>query len=571
MIANKQTASASSDTIMEWHSINWQKCHKNVRRLQARIVKATQEQRWNKVKALQHLLTCSFSGKSLAVKRVTENQGKRTSGVDKEIWHTPVAKSRAIMSLRKRGYRPRPLKRVYIPKPNGKKRPLSIPTMKDRAMQALYLLALDPVAETIADGNSYGFRKGRSTADAIEQCFKTLAKGYSPKWVLEADIKGCFDNINHDWLLANIPLNKEILGKWLRAGIIEQGSLYPTELGTPQGGIISPTLANLTLDGLERLLKAIPIIKTSEGRKRPAVNLIRYADDFIVTGRSKELLERTAMPIIKSFLAERGLELSEEKTKITRIEEGFDFLGQNIRKYDGKLLVKPSSKSVKSLLGKVRKLVKKHRASSQSVVIKSLNPIIRGWANYHRHVVSKEVFDKVGHEIWKAVWRWAKRRHPKKGLRWVKKRYFRTIGGNNWCFACEIEDGKNTGGKKLIYLFHPGYVPIKRHVKIRCDANPYDPEWEMYFEKRLSIKMQNSLGKKDRLMALWKKQKGKCPACNQGITPETGWHIHHIVRKAKGGTDEQSNLIVLHPNCHMQIHHRSKSHSRFHNRGLIEA
>src|SRR6266849_3415300 len=313
-----------------WDGINWADVQRHVRRLQTRIVKATQAGRHNKAKALQWLLTHSFSGKALAVKRVTENKGKNTPGVDKVTWKTPRAKTNAMASLKRRGYSPLPLRRVLIPKKNGKTRPLGIPVMKCRAMQALYLLALDPVAETLADPNSYGFRPGRSTADAIEECFGMLAKRASPQWILEGDIKGCFDAISHGWLLSHIPLEKVTLRKWLKAGYMEGRVLHPTEEGTPQGGIISPVLANMTLDGLEALLRKTFLHNTKrEGRYYNAqVNLIRYADDFVITGRSKELLEEEVKPLVEQFMRERGLELSPEKTVITHIEEGFDFLGQ---------------------------------------------------------------------------------------------------------------------------------------------------------------------------------------------------------------------------------------------------
>ena len=244
---------ASSGNEMLWDQLDWPRHQRHVRRLQARIVKATQEGRWNKVKALQWLLTHSFSGKALAVKRVTENKGKRTPGVDRLIWRTPKAKLKAIETLKCRGYRPQPLRRVYIPKANGKQRPLGIPTMKDRAMQALYLLALEPIAETTAAPNSYGFRPKRSTADAVQQCFIALVGRNAAEWVLEGDIKGCFDHISHDWMLRHVRMDKRILQKWLKSGYVDNRTLYPTDEGTPQGGIISPTLANLTLDGLEAL------------------------------------------------------------------------------------------------------------------------------------------------------------------------------------------------------------------------------------------------------------------------------------------------------------------------------
>jgi len=438
-VKHKSTC-APSERSVDWHSIDWVKCHANVRRLQRRIVKATQQGRWGKVKALQRLLTTSFSGKALAVKRVTENQGKRTPGVDKETWSTPKDKSKGLLSLKRHGYRPSPLRRVYIPKANGKKRPLGIPTIKDRAMQALYLLALEPIAETLADPNSYGFRPGRSTADATQQCFQTLAKADRAQWILEGDIKGCFDNISHEWLLANIPTDKTILKKWLKSGFLENQIWYDSYSGTPQGGIISPVLANLTLDGLETLLKRhFPKEIWHHGKRHyPKVNLIRYADDFVITGESRELLEYQVKPILESFLAERGLSLSPEKTVITPVSDGFDFLGQNVRKYHGKLLIKPSKKSVKSLLHRVRSLLKKHQMAKQEVVINVLNPIIRGWALYHRHVVAKEVFSKVDHWIWQAIWNWACFRHPNKGRRWIMKKYFHSSGNRNWVFRANI-------------------------------------------------------------------------------------------------------------------------------------
>src|ERR1043166_8745 len=302
---------ASSGKATHWHQIDWLKCERQARRLQARIVKATREGRWGKVKTLQRLLTHSFSGKALAVKRVTENQGKRTPGVDGVRWTTPATRLKALGSLHHRGYRPLPLRRVYIPKANGKQRPLGIPTMKDRAMQALYLLALAPVAETTADPNSYGFRRERSTADALNQCFNTLCRGCSAAWILEGDIKGCFEHISHDWMLQHVPTDKGVLQKWLKAGYVENRNRFPTEAGTPQGGIISPTLANLTLDGLEQLLaQHFPNQKWQDGKRwRPKVNLVRYADDFIIIGHSQELLEKEVRPLVVQFLKDRGLAL----------------------------------------------------------------------------------------------------------------------------------------------------------------------------------------------------------------------------------------------------------------------
>ncbi|MFL5667496.1 MAG: group II intron reverse transcriptase/maturase [Ktedonobacteraceae bacterium] len=536
--------------VTDWHAIDWQSATHNVRRLQARIVKATQEKRWGKVKALQRLLTHSFSGKALAVRRVTENQGKNTPGVDKVIWNTPQKKINAIYSLRQRDYHPQPLRRIYIPKKNGKKRALGIPVMKCRAMQALYLLALDPVAETTADLNSYGFRPQRSAADAIEQCFTALGNLQTAQWILEGDIKACFDGISHEWLLTHIPMEKAILRKWLKSGYMEENVLYPTEEGTPQGGIISPVLANMTLDGLERRLRE-HYPKTTVKGIAAKVNFVRYADDFIVTAASKELLEQEIKPLIEAFMRERGLELSSEKTCVTHIADGFDFLGQNVRKYktgkQHKLLIKPAQKNVHAHLEKIRDIIKKNQTLSAGRLILLLNPIIRGWAQYHQHVVSADVFRDVDDAIYRRLRQWMKRRHPKKSHRWITKKYFTTVEGNNWVFSGEVNG-------QVVHLADTASVPIKRHAKVKAQANPYDPAWEPYYEKRLDAHIVDTFKGKHWLSRLWKEQNGCCPICQQKITKITGWHSHHIEWRSKGGPDTAENRVLLHPTCHQQVH-----------------
>jgi RNA-directed DNA polymerase len=550
-----RVAGAASHDILDWHAIDWRQVNQTVRRLQTRIVKAIQDGRWGRVRALQHLLTHSFSAKALAVRRVTENQGKRTPGVDQVTWDTPAQKATAITTLRQRGYRAQPLRRVYIAKSNGKRRGLGIPTMRDRAIQALYLLALDPIAETRADPNSYGFRTHRAPADAIEQCFTVLAKKASPQWVLEGDIRACFDEISHSWLLAHVPMDKAMLRKWLKAGYMERNVLHPTEAGTPQGGICSPVIANLALDGLEARLRTAFPRKVWNGYTQvsPKVNLIRLADDFVITGATKALLEDEAKPLVEAFLRERGLTLSPEKTVITHITEGFDFLGQHIRKYHGKLLIKPSAKSIKTVLRNVRSVIKGNKSAAAGTLICHLNPIIRGWAMYHRHVVSSKTFQSVDHAIFQALWRWAKRRHSNKGARWVKARYFRTIGDRHWVFSGEVRGPK--GQPQAVRLFTAHSLPITRHTKINSEVNPYDPQWELYLETRLGRRMAASLKGRRTLLNLWKRQHGRCPRCGEAITPTTGWHNHHQVWRSHGGSDTADNRVLLHPTCHNQVHH----------------
>jgi RNA-directed DNA polymerase len=553
--ASDPSVGATADMPLAWHQINWRQAERTVRRLQARIAQATQEGKWSKVKALQRLLTHSLSGKALAVRRVTENTGKRTPGVDGETWKTPEQKAAAIHTLKQRGYHPYPLRRVYIPKSNGAQRPLSIPTLRDRAMQALYLLALEPVAETTADPNSYGFRRGRSTADAIEACFIALCRNDRAQWILEGDIKSCFDRISHEWLLAHIPMEKNILAKWLKAGYRENRRLFPTEEGTPQGGICSPVIANMALDGLERLL-ATHFPKKGSPEKRTKVNLIRYADDFCITGVSKELLEQEVKPLVEQFLRERGLQLSSEKTVITHIEQGFDFLGQTVRKYRSgkraKFFITPSKKNVKAFLAKIREHIKKSRDLTAGELIAELNPQIRGWALYHHHVVSKDVFHAVDHEIFKALWVWAQRRHRNKTRWWIKEKYWPSTSPNRWVFTGVLKGEE--GQIKVVRLFPADSLRIERHTKIRAQANPYDPAWEPYFEKRLDVQMIGTLKGKRWLLHLWKEQGGLCPICHQKITKITGWHSHHVLWRSKGGSDRTENRVLLHPTCHQQVH-----------------
>ncbi len=528
-----------------WDSIDWSRCEAMVKKLQARIVKAQNEGRYGKVNSLQWTLTHSYYAKALAVRRVTSNRGKRTAGVDKVLWSTPNAKIQAIADLKRRGYKPQPLRRIHIEKKNGKLRPLGIPTMKDRAMQALYLMALEPVSETTADLNSYGFRKERSSFDAREQCFCVLAKKTSAQWILEGDIKGCFDHISHDWLLNNIPMDKVMLRKWLKSGFVFNKELFPTEEGTPQGGIISPTLANMTLDGLETILKEKYSKRYLKGQTYyPQVHLVRYADDFIITGKSKEMLQEEILPIIREFLQVRGLTLSEEKTKITHIDEGFDFLGYNIRKYSGKLLIKPSNESLKRFITKIRETIEIHKSVAQESLIRKLNPMISGWVNYFKYCVSSKTFRKADFLIFQKLWQWAKRRHPKKGKYWIADKYFTRIGNQNWYFATS---GDSKNGIDRIVLRKLYNTKITRFVKIKQEANPFDPSWKEYFEKRDTYKMLQSLQGQRSLLRIWENQKRKCPICGEKIDKEHQWSM--TVNKTSCGTEKS----LVHDVCRRRI------------------
>lgn len=528
-----------------WEEIDWQKARAYVKKLQMRIVKAQKEGHYSKVKSLQWLLTHSFYAKALAVKRVTSNSGKRTSGVDHELWLTPQAKFNAISKLNRRGYRPQPLRRHYIPKKNGKMRPLSIPTMTDRAMQTLYKFSLEPIAETYADPNSYGFRIGRSTHDAIEQCFTDLNKGKSPKWILEGDIKGCFGHISHQWLLENIPMDTQILEKWLKCGYVETQKLFPTDEGAPQGGTISPTLMNMTLDGLERLLHdRLPTRKKVNGKTHcNKMNFVRYADDFIITGESPEFLREKVLPIVREFLTERGLQISEEKTVITHIGEGFDFLGKNIRKYNGKLLIKPCKSAVKSFLGKVRDIIKSSKSIKQEILIRRLNPVIRGWVNNQRYVVSSKVFSTVDYEIYKCLWQWAKRRHKKKSRKWIARKYWHDIDSRQWTFSVPYENQGTEGKPLYCKLEYATDTKIIRFKKIVAEANPFDEYWTDYFEEREGEKPLNSTKGREKLLTIWRRQGRRCPVCGDLITSETGFKVHTPAGK-------NSRKIMVHKECH---------------------
>jgi len=387
-------------------------------------------------------------------------------------------------------YKSKPLKRIEIPKKNGKVRPLGIPTMFDRCMQALYKLALEPISEITADKNSYGFRAKRSTQDAMKAIWMRTCKKDGRKWILEADIKGCFDNISHQWLYDNIPLDNRLLKQWLKSGFIKNDTLFPTQAGTPQGGIISPILANMVLDGIEEIVQKYNKVHTKSKNKKILsrqylrFNFVRFADDFVVIGENPKLL-RGLQKDIEAFLSQRGLELSKEKTHITHIRDGFDFLGFNFRKYpNDKVIVKPTNDGIKSFKSKIKEIFKQYRSSPLELLINKLNQVIRGWGYYYRFVNSKVIFSELDAYIWYKSFNWVKRLHQRREIMKYYKKYFKP-------FSDTYKSETLSNGIK--FVFKLSIIPLVEHIKIVATANPFNKEDDEYFTKRYSaLKLRNN-------------------------------------------------------------------------------
>ena len=537
----------------KWNAVNWRQANRNVRNLRQRIFKAERKGDYRKVKSLQKLMLRSYANTLLSVRRVTQvNAGKGTAGVDKVVIKTPEAREKLVDELH--GYRPwqaAPTRRVYIPKSNGKLRPLGIPTVNDRVMQARVKNALEPQWEARFESISFGFRPGRSAQDAISSIFLLANPKGRKKWILDADIKGAFDNIGHEPLLESIGKapGHGLIRQWLKAGYVEDGIKHETPAGTPQGGIISPLLANIALHGMEEALGVLRTKNTNAINGPRAV--VRYADDFVVFCESREDTER-ARNELSGWLKERGLELSEEKTQIVHISEGFDFLGFNVRQYKMpgskrgcKLHIKPSKASVQKIRDKLKQEWRSLRGTHAGIVITKINPIIRDWSNYFRIGVSARTFTKLDNWMFTRTFRWTKFRHPTKSWQWVKDKYWGRLNKrrkDNWVFG-----DKQTGG----YLIKFGWTKIERHTLVRGKASPDDASLNSYWEERR--RKAHTLPPTRLKMA--RAQQWKCPVCGGHLLNGEDLQDHHmILNRENEDREDLKNRRLVHYLCHRQIH-----------------
>jgi RNA-directed DNA polymerase len=539
-----------TDRPTEWNSVNWRKANRQVRNLKQRIFRASQSGDWNTVRSLQKLMLHSYSNTLVSVRRVTQiNQGRNTPGVDKLTVKTPEGRGRLVDHLMTfQPWKAKPAKRVYIPKANGKVRPLGIPTVIDRCLQARVKNALEPRWEAQFEASSYGFRPGRGCHDAIQKIYLLARPNKSKKWVVDADIKGAFDNIDHTFLLeiiGSVP-GMELIKQWLKAGYVDRNVFHETDKGTPQGGVISPLLANIALHGME---EAVGVKYDNRGQINGKRAVVRYADDFVVFCESRKDAEKAKEDLTK-WLAERGLKLSEEKTRIVHLMKGFDFLSYNVRHYRDlrartgyKLLIKPSKDAVQRIRDKLRAEWLKLKGKPVSVVLRTLNPIIRGWANYHRVVVASKTFRSLDHWMYRREYRYVNHTHPNKPTKWKRKRYWGRMNKNrkdNWVFG-----DKRTG----LYLSKFPWVKIERHVMVKGRSSPDDPSLRDYWKARKKAKAKELSPSRAKLA---KNQGGTCPICGESLFNGEETQKDHVTPRDQGGEDSDDNAQLLHLYCHQQ-------------------
>jgi RNA-directed DNA polymerase len=536
----------------EWNSVNWRVVNRRVRTLRHRIFRASQQGDYRTVASLQKLMLRSYSNRLQAVRRVTQvNHGKRTAGVDQVLIKTPKARGAFVDSLRTyQPWRAMPTKRVSIPKANGTQRPLGIPTMRDRALQAMVKNSLEPSWEARFEGTNYGFRPGRGCHDAIEKTFRLARTNGRKQWVVDADIEGAFDHIDHDFLLQTIgpAPGRELIRQWLKAGYVDRHVFHPTVAGTPQGGVISPLLANIALHGMEA---AIGVTRNKAGAIISPRAVVRYADDFVVFCETKDDAQEV-VHLLRDWLDHRGLTLSTEKTRIVHLTEGFNFLGFNVRHYPTqntasgyKLLIKPSRESVAQIRSTVRQHWLELKGHNVRDVLHRLNPIIRGQANYYRIGVASETFSALDNWMFHRAVRWVRSTHPTKPTYWTKARYWGCLAPNRrdtWVFG-----DTRTGA----FLWKYSWFRIQRHILVQGSASKDDPALRAYWDQRA---MAGATSLSPRLQRVARRQRYSCEVCGDSLFNDEELHRHHITPKSQGGTNTDENLTLRHLYCHQQIH-----------------
>lgn len=573
---------AESHEILEWSQINWKAVNSTVVRFRRRIFRAARNGKWKKLRSLQRLFVSSDSNLLYSIRHVTYGSGRHTPGLDEVVYTTPQERVKAYNELKDvdlGAHRPLPVRRIYVPKPDGRMRPIGIPTIKDRIIQSVIKNALEPEWESKFEGSSYGFRPSRSVNDAINRIYVTLNKPGSRVWVLDADISQCFDSISHEYLreqYKHFPYSG-LIDRWLDSGITVGAAWLQTVEGTPQGSILSPLLCNIALHGLEQELGIRTI--NSKGHLDPkGRSIVRYADDFAVFSHSKQQAHE-ALDLVKEALKKRGLEISEAKTRIVHTAEGFDFLGFNIRyrPRDGSspeqairrledgdylidyertgLYIYPSTKSIKNVKNKLKEVFVKSRNLTTRDFIISVNSVIRGWANSKRAWHSTRTFHDLDHHLFNLQWSWMRRKHPNKNTGWMKDRYFRHIKqgliDNRWVFTDPISSQENP-----VFMYQFKWLPVEDHVMVQNSRNPDNPDDKSYWieitEKRANNKKFSTLSKLD--MDLSTSQDHICPICSASLYNGEELHRHHLIEFSKGGTFTFGNILILHLPCHYQVH-----------------